>query len=149
MGTPDFAVPSLRFIEKNYNIVAVYSQPARPSGRGMKTKISPVEKNAKELNLKTITPSTLKQEDVFLQFKKLKPDLVVVVAYGLLLPEKFLLTPKFGCINGHASLLPRWRGAAPIQRAIEAGDRKTGSCIMLMEKGMDTGPIFKNNKYSY
>ena len=144
MGTPDFAVPSLRFMEKNYNIVAVYSQPARPSGRGMKTKLSPVEKNAKELNLKTITPSTLKQEDVFLQFKKLKPDLVVVVAYGVLLPERFLLTPKFGCINGHASLLPRWRGAAPIQRAIEAGDHKTGSCIMLMEKGMDTGPILSS-----
>ncbi len=144
MGTPDFAVPSLRFIKKNYNIVAVYSQPARPSGRGMKTKLSPVEKNAKELNLKTITPSTLKQEDVFLQFKKLKPDLVVVVAYGLILPEKFLLTPKFGCINGHASLLPRWRGAAPIQRAIEAGDSETGICIMLMEKGMDTGPILSS-----
>ena len=144
MGTPDFAVPSLRFMDRNYNIVAVYSQPARPSGRGMKTKLSPVEKNAKELNLKTITPSTLKQEDVFLQFKKLMPDLVVVVAYGLLLPEKFLLIPKFGCINGHASLLPRWRGAAPIQRAIEAGDHKTGSCIMLMEKGMDTGPILSS-----
>ena len=144
MGTPDFAVPSLRLIKKNYNIVAVYSQPARPSGRGMKTKLSPVEKTAKEFNLRTITPSTLKQEDVFLQFKNLKPDLVVVVAYGLLLPEKYLLTPKFGCINGHASLLPRWRGAAPIQRAIEAGDHTTGSCIMLMEKGMDTGPILSS-----
>ncbi len=144
MGTPDFAVPSLRLIEINYNVVAVYSQPARPSGRGMKTKLSPVEKTAKELNLRTITPSTLKQEDSFLQFKKLKPDLVIVVAYGLLLPEKFLLIPKFGCINGHASLLPRWRGAAPIQRAIEAGDNKTGLCIMLMEKGMDTGPILSS-----
>ena len=144
MGTPDFAVPSLKFIEKNYNIVAVYSQPARPSGRGMRTKLSPVEKTAKELNLKTITPSTLKEDDVFLQFEKLNPDLVVVVAYGLLLPEKFLLSPKFGCINGHASLLPRWRGAAPIQRAIEAGDHTTGSCIMLMEKGMDTGPILSS-----
>ena len=144
MGTPDFAVPSLKFIEKNYNIVAVYSQPARPSGRGMRTKLSPVEKAAKELNLKTITPSTLKEDDVFLQFEKLNPDLVVVVAYGLLLPKKFLLSPKFGCINGHASLLPRWRGAAPIQRAIEAGDNKTGSCIMLMEKGMDTGPILSS-----
>ncbi len=144
MGTPDFAVQSLKFIEKDYNIVAVYSQPARPSGRGMKTKLSPVEKTAKKLNLKTITPLTLKQDDVFLQFKKLKPDLVVVVAYGLLLPEKFLLTPKFGCINGHASLLPRWRGAAPIQRAIEAGDHTTGSSIMLMEKGMDTGPILSS-----
>ena len=144
MGTPDFAVPSLKFIEKNFNIVAVYSQPARPSGRGMRTKLSPVEKAAKELNLKTITPSTLKEDDVFLQFEKLNPDLVVVVAYGLLLPEKFLLLPKFGCINGHASLLPRWRGAAPIQRAIEAGDHTTGSCIMLMEKGMDTGPILSS-----
>ena len=144
MGTPDFAVPSLRLIVSNYNVVAVYSQPARPSGRGMKTKISPVEKAAKELNLKTITPSTLKEDDVFLQFEKLNPDLVVVVAYGLLLPEKFLLSPKFGCINGHASLLPRWRGAAPIQRAIEAGDHTTGSCIMLMEKGMDTGPILSS-----
>ena len=144
MGTPDFAVPSLRLINKNYDIVAVYSQPARPSGRGMKTKLSPVEKTAKEFNLRTITPLTLKQEDVFIQFKNLKPDLVVVVAYGLLLPEKFLLTPKFGCINGHASLLPRWRGAAPIQRALEAGDNKTGSCIMLMEKGMDTGPILSS-----
>ena len=144
MGTPDFAVPSLKFIKKNYNIVAVYSQPARPSGRGMRTKLSPVEKTAKELNLKTITPSTLKKDDVFLQFEKLNPDLVVVVAYGLLLPEKFLLSPKFGCINGHASLLPRWRGAAPIQRAIEAGDHTTGSCIMLMEKGMDTGPILSS-----
>ena len=144
MGTPDFAVPSLRLIDTHYNVVAVYSQPARPSGRGMKTRLFPVEKTAKELDLTTITPPTLKQEDVFLQFKKLKPDLVVVVAYGLLLPEKFLLSPKFGCINGHASLLPRWRGAAPIQRAIEAGDNKTGSCIMLMEKGMDTGPILSS-----
>ncbi len=144
MGTPEFAVPSLKLIEENYNIVAVFSQPARPSGRGMKTKLSPVEKSAKKLNLRTITPLTLKQEDVFLQFKNLKPDLVVVVAYGLLLPERFLTTPKFGCINGHASLLPRWRGAAPIQRAIEAGDNKTGSCIMLMEKGMDTGPILSS-----
>ena len=144
MGTPEFAVPSLKLIETNYDIVAVFSQPARPSGRGMKTKLSPVEKTAKELNLITITPSTLKEEDVFFQFKNLKPDLVVVVAYGLLLPEKFLTTPKFGCINGHASLLPRWRGAAPIQRAIEAGDNKTGSCIMLMEKGMDTGPILSS-----
>jgi len=144
MGTPDFAVPSLRVVEKNYNIVAVYSQPARPSGRGMKTKLSPIEKTARELNLRTITPSTLKHEDIFLQFKNLKPELVIVVAYGLLLPEKFLTTPKFGCINGHASLLPRWRGAAPIQRAIEAGDSKTGTCIMLMEKGMDTGPILSS-----
>ena len=87
-------------------------------------KESPVEKAAKNLNIKTLTPSSLKNEDIFLKFKELKPDLVVVVAYGLILPEKYLIIPPFGCINGHASLLPRWRGAAPIQRSIEAGDKK-------------------------
>jgi len=107
----------------------------------MKIKESPVEKVAKNLNIKTLTPSSLKNEDVFFKFQELKPDLVVVVAYGLILPEKYLSIPQFGCINGHASLLPRWRGAAPIQRSIEAGDQKTGSCIMVMEKGMDTGPV--------
>ena len=118
-----------------------FSQPARPNGRGMKIKDSPVEKAAKDLNIQTLTPSSLKNDDVFSNFKELNPDIVVVVAYGLILPEKYLKIPKFGCINGHASLLPRWRGAAPIQRAIESGDKKTGSCIMLMEKGMDTGPV--------
>ena len=141
MGTPDFAVPSLKLLEENHNLLCVFSQPARPSGRGMKIKESPVEKTAKNLNIKTLTPSSLKNEDVFYKFKELKPDLVVVVAYGLILPEKYLNIPQFGCINGHASLLPRWRGAAPIQRSIEAGDKKTGSCIMVMEKGMDTGPV--------
>lgn len=141
MGTPDFAVPSLKLLAENHNLLCVFSQPARPSGRGMKIKESPVEKTAKNLNIKTLTPSSLKNEDVFYKFKELKPDLVVVVAYGLILPEKYLNIPQFGCINGHASLLPRWRGAAPIQRSIEAGDQKTGSCIMVMEKGMDTGPV--------
>ena len=141
MGTPDFAVPSLKLLAENHNLLCVFSQPARPSGRGMKIKESPVEKTAKNLNIKTLTPSSLKNEDVFYKFKELKPDLVVVVAYGLILPEKYLNIPQFGCINGHASLLPRWRGAAPIQRSIEAGDKKTGSCIMVMEKGMDTGPV--------
>ena len=107
----------------------------------MKSKKSSVEIVARELNLNVLTPITLKNEDIFYEFNLLKPDIVVVVAYGLLLPEKYLKVPKYGCINGHASLLPRWRGAAPIQRAIEAGDNKTGTCIMLMEKGMDTGPI--------
>ncbi|MDC6452489.1 methionyl-tRNA formyltransferase [Alphaproteobacteria bacterium] len=141
MGTPDFAVPSLKLLANNHNILCAFSQPARPNGRGMKIKDSPVEKAAKDLNIQTLTPSSLKNDDVFSNFKELNPDIVVVVAYGLILPEKYLKIPKFGCINGHASLLPRWRGAAPIQRAIEAGDKKTGSCIMLMEKGMDTGPI--------
>jgi len=141
MGTPDFAVPSLKLLANHHNVLCAYSQPARPNGRGMKIKDTPVEKAAKNLNIQTLTPSSLKNDDVFLNFKDLKPDIVVVVAYGLLLPEKYLKVPKFGCINGHASLLPRWRGAAPIQRAIEAGDEKTGSCIMIMEKGMDTGPV--------
>ena len=141
MGTPDFAVPSLKLLANHHNVLCAYSQPARPNGRGMKIKDTPVEKAAKNLNIQTLTPSSLKNDDVFLNFRDLKPDIVVVVAYGLLLPEKYLKVPKFGCINGHASLLPRWRGAAPIQRAIEAGDEKTGSCIMIMEKGMDTGPV--------
>ena len=144
MGTPDFAVPSLKLINSNFNVLAVFSQPARPNGKGLKTKKSSVETAAKELNLNIITPLTLNDEQIFSEFNQLKPDLVVVVAYGLLLPEKYLKVPKYGCINGHASLLPRWRGAAPIQRAIEAGDKKTGSCIMLMEKGMDTGPIISS-----
>ena len=141
MGTPDFAVPSLKLVASNFNVIAVFSQPASPNGRGMKSKKSSVEIAARELNLNVVTPITLKNEDIFYEFNLLKPDIVVVVAYGLLLPEKYLKVPKYGCINGHASLLPRWRGAAPIQRAIEAGDNKTGTCIMLMEKGMDTGPI--------
>ena len=146
MGTPDFAVPSLKLLAAQYNILAVYSQPPRPNGRGMKTIESPIQSIAKKLNLKTITPHTLKSDDVFEEYKKLKPDVVVVVAYGLILPEKYLKIPKFGCVNGHASNLPRWRGAAPIQRAIEAGDTTSGSCIMIMEKGMDTGPILLSKK---
>ena len=146
MGTPNFAVPSLKLLAANNNILAVFSQPARPNGRGMKTIESPIENLAKKLNLKTITPHTLKDDKIFLEYKKLNPDIVIVVAYGIILPERFLKIPKFGCINGHASLLPRWRGAAPIQRAIEAGDNKTGSCIIIMEKEMDTGPIILSKK---
>ena len=146
MGTPDFAVPSLKLLAAQYNILAVYSQPPRPNGRGMKTIESPIQSIAKKLNLKIMTPHTLKSDDVFEEYKKLKPDVVVVVAYGLILPEKYLKIPKFGCVNGHASNLPRWRGAAPIQRAIEAGDSTSGSCIMIMEKGMDTGPILLSKK---
>ena len=146
MGTPNFAVPSLKLLAANNNILAVFSQPGRPNGRGMKTNGSPIENLAKKLSLKTITPYTLKDDKIFLEYKKLNPDIVIVVAYGIILPERFLKIPKFGCINGHASLLPRWRGAAPIQRAIEAGDNKTGSCIMIMEKEMDTGPIILSKK---
>ena len=146
MGTPDFAVPSLKLLAAQNNIVAVFSQPPRPNGRGMKTIETPIQTMAKKLHLKSMTPYSLKSEDVFEEYTKLKPDIVVVVAYGLILPEKYLKVPKYGCINGHASLLPRWRGAAPIQRAIEAGDTSSGSCIMIMEKGMDTGPILLSKK---
>ena len=146
MGTPDFAVPSLKLLAAQNNIVAVFSQPPRPNGRGMKTIETPIQTMAKKLHLKSMTPHSLKSEDVFEEYTKLKPDIVVVVAYGLILPEKYLKVPKYGCINGHASLLPRWRGAAPIQRAIEAGDTSSGSCIMIMEKGMDTGPILLSKK---
>lgn len=146
MGTPDFAVPSLKLVAAQNNIVAVFSQPPRPNGRGMKTIETPIQTMAKKLHLRTMTPHSLKSDDVFGEFTKLKPDIVVVVAYGLILPEKYLKVPKYGCVNGHASLLPRWRGAAPIQRAIEAGDTSSGSCIMIMEKGMDTGPILLSKK---
>ena len=142
MGTPDFAVPSLKLLAENHNLLCVFSQPARPSGRGMKIKESPVEKTAKNLNIKTLTPSSLKNEDIFLKFKELKPDLVVVVAYGLILPEKYLIIPPFGCINGHASLLPRWRGAAPIQRSIEAGDKKNWFLYYGYGKGYGYRPSY-------
>ncbi|MDA0763448.1 MAG: methionyl-tRNA formyltransferase [Proteobacteria bacterium] len=141
MGTPDFAVPTLELLSKHHNILAVYSQPPRPNGRGLIIKESAVQSFAKKLKIKTITPFSLKTDEVYIEFKNLNPDIVVVVAYGLILPSNYLETPKYGCINGHASLLPRWRGAAPIQRAIEFGDKETGSCAMLMEKGMDTGPV--------
>ena len=146
MGTPDFAVPSLKLLAAQNNIVAVFSQPPRPNGRGLKTIETPIQTMAKKLHLKSMTPHSLKSENVFEEYTKLKPDIVVVVAYGLILPEKYLKIPKYGCINGHASSLPRWRGAAPIQRAIEAGDTSSGSCIMIMEKGMDTGPILLSKK---
>ena len=139
-------VPSLQLLAANNNILAVFSQPARPNGRGMKTIESPIENEAKKLNLKTITPYTLKDDKIFLEYKRLNPDIVIVVAYGLILPERFLRVPKFGCINGHASLLPRWRGAAPIQRAIEAGDKTTAACAMIMEETLDTGPVIAKKK---
>ena len=146
MGTPDFAVPTLELLSKHHNILAVYSQPPRPNGRGLIVKESPVQNFAKKLNIKTITPFSLKTDETYIEFKNLNPDIVVVVAYGIILPSNYLETPKYGCINGHASLLPRWRGAAPIQRAIEFGDKETGSCAMLMEKGMDTGPVILYKK---
>ncbi|MEZ5831342.1 MAG: methionyl-tRNA formyltransferase [Dongiaceae bacterium] len=142
MGTPAFAAVALKaLIDAGHDIVAVYSQPPRPKGRGMDTQKSPVHAFAEELGLAVRTPASLKEADEHAAFQALKADVAVVAAYGLILPKAILDAPRYGCLNIHASLLPRWRGAAPIQRAIMAGDRETGVTIMQMEEGLDTGPI--------
>ena len=140
-GTPEFAVPSLRAACGKAEVVAVYTQPDRPAGRGRGLQASPVKLEALSRGIPVLQPETLKSQVSRDALRALKPDLMVVVAYGLLLPQKILDIPEDGCWNGHASLLPRWRGAAPIQRAIEAGDAETGVCLMQMEKGLDTGPV--------
>ncbi|QCO66837.1 methionyl-tRNA formyltransferase [Luteimonas yindakuii] len=140
-GTPDFAVPALRAAAGKAEVVAVYTQPDRPSGRGRVLTPSPVKRAAQDMGFPVRQPETLRDADVQDALRALKPDLMVVVAYGLLLPQAVLDIPVDGCWNVHASLLPRWRGAAPIQRAIEAGDTGTGVCLMQMEKGLDTGPV--------
>ena len=140
-GTPEFAVPSLRAAAKRGDVVAVYTQPDRPAGRGRQLSLSPVKVEALARALPVFQPENFKSEAAREQLRALAPDLLIVVAYGLILPASVLAIPKFGCWNVHASLLPRWRGAAPIQRAIEAGDQRTGVCLMQMEKGLDTGPV--------
>ena len=140
-GTPEFAVPSLRAVLDRGEVVAVYTQPDRPAGRGRGMQASPVKIEALARGIDVLQPETLRTQVSRDALRALKPDLMVVVAYGLLLPPKILEIPRFGCWNVHASLLPRWRGAAPIQRAIEAGDRETGVCLMQMEQGLDTGPV--------
>ena len=143
MGTPDFSVPVLHALaQAGHEIVAVYSQPPRPAGRrGLELTPSPVHRAAELLGIEVRTPTSLKGADEQEAFRALDADVAVVVAYGLLLPAAILEGTRLGCYNGHASLLPRWRGAAPIQRAIEAGDTRTGVCLMQMEKGLDTGPV--------
>ncbi len=143
MGTPEFSVPTLRAIaEAGHEIVCVYSQPPRPAGRrGLELVSSPVAQEAERLGLPVRTPLSLKGEAEHEAFRVLKADVPVVVAYGLILPAAVLDAPRLGCLNGHASLLPRWRGAAPIQRAVMAGDTETGMMIMRMERGLDTGPV--------
>jgi methionyl-tRNA formyltransferase len=141
-GTPDFSVPVLQaLIDAGYEIAAVYTQPDRPAGRGREPRPSPVKQLALLHGLRVYQPESLKPEAEQQQLLALQPDLMVVVAYGLLLPAAVLSIPRLGCINVHASLLPRWRGAAPIQRAILAGDRQTGITIMQMDKGLDTGDM--------
>jgi methionyl-tRNA formyltransferase len=142
-GTPEFAVPALRrLLTAEANVVAVYTQPDRRAGRGRRLTASPVKQLALEHGLPVHQPETLRDEKARQTLARLAPDLLVVAAYGLILPEDVLAIPTRGCWNIHASLLPRWRGAAPIQRAIEAGDHRTGVCIMRMEAGLDTGPVF-------
>ena len=142
-GTPDFSVPPLRaLLASPHQVVGVYTQPDRPAGRGRKLTPSPVKAEALAAGIPVFQPVSLKDADAQRELAGLKPDLMVVVAYGLLLPQAVLDIPRLGCVNIHASLLPRWRGAAPIQRAILAGDAETGVDIMRMEAGLDTGPVY-------
>ncbi|MCB1387218.1 MAG: methionyl-tRNA formyltransferase [Nitratireductor sp.] len=142
MGTPEFSVPVLTALAGHgHEIVAVYTQPPRPAGRGMAEKKSPVHETAERLGLTVLTPKSLRGEAEQAEFAAFEADAAIVVAYGLILPQAVLDAPELGCWNGHASLLPRWRGAAPIQRAIMAGDLETGVMVMRMEAGLDTGPV--------
>lgn len=142
MGSPEFSVPVLdALVEAGHDIAAVYCQPPRPAGRGKKDRPGPVHARAEALGLSVRHPVSLKSGEAQAEFAALKADAAVVVAYGLILPQAVLDAPKHGCLNIHASLLPRWRGAAPIHRAIMAGDSDTGICIMQMEAGLDTGPV--------
>ncbi len=142
MGTPDFAVPALAALhEAGHDVVCVYTQPPAPAGRGKKLRPSPVQIKAEELGIPVRSPKSLRKEDAQADFAALNADVAVVAAYGLILPQPVLDAPKYGCLNIHASILPRWRGAAPIHRAVMAGDEETGVTIMQMEAGLDTGPM--------
>jgi methionyl-tRNA formyltransferase len=142
MGTPDFAVPTLlELVAHGHDIAAVYSRAAKPAGRGMKLQPTPVEVEARRLAIPVLTPTTLKTPEALEEFRVHHADAAVVVAYGMILPQAILDTPKLGCFNLHASLLPRWRGAAPINRAIMAGDAETGVMVMKMDAGLDTGDV--------
>ncbi len=143
-GTPEFAVPSLRILlgSGDWSLVAAYTQPPRPAGRGRQSRPSPVKIQALVAGIPVRQPTGLRDPAVQAELAALAPDLLVVAAYGLILPPAVLAIPRLGCVNVHASLLPRWRGAAPIQRAILAGDAETGVCLMRMEAGLDTGPVY-------
>jgi methionyl-tRNA formyltransferase len=145
-GTPEFAVPSLRAAARRHEVIAVYTQPDRPAGRGRGLTPSPVKLEAIARGIPVLQPESLKSPESQEALRRLAPDLIVVVAYGLILPKAVLAIPRDGCWNVHASLLPRWRGAAPIQRAIEAGDAETGVDLMLMEAGLDTGPVLMQQR---
>jgi len=148
-GTPEFSAIHLKALldDDKHQIVAVYTQPDRPAGRGKKLTASPVKQLAETQGIDVFQPQSLKSAEAQQELANLNADVMVVVAYGLLLPEAILETPRYGCINVHASLLPRWRGAAPIQRSIEAGDRETGVTIMQMDKGLDTGDMLNKVQF--
>ena len=142
-GTPEFAVASLRvLVESGRSPVAVLTQPDRPAGRGKQLTASPVKQYAGQQGIPVLQPATLRDDDMVAQLAALEPDVLIVAAYGLILPQAVLDVPRAGCVNVHASLLPRWRGAAPIQAAILAGDKETGVCLMSMTAGLDCGPVF-------
>ena len=148
-GTPDFAAQALRAIAAaGFEILLVLTQPDRPKGRGMQLQASPVKQAALELGLAIAQPASLRHEEAQALLRAQNADVMVVAAYGLILPQAVLDTPAHGCLNIHASLLPRWRGAAPIQRAIEAGDAETGVCIMQMDAGLDTGAVVSTHRYA-
>ncbi|MCQ0971249.1 methionyl-tRNA formyltransferase [Paracoccus sp. TK19116] len=146
MGTPDFSVPALQAIATDHDVVAVYSQPPRAAGRGQKPRPTPVAQAAEGLGIVVRTPERLRDAAAQAEFAALDADVAVVVAYGLILPQPILDAPRLGCLNIHASLLPRWRGAAPIQRAIMAGDAETGVAIMQMAAGLDTGDVLAETR---
>ena len=149
MGTPDFSVPTLgELIGAGHEIVAVYTQPPRKAGRGMAEQKSPVHRFAEEAGIEVRTPTSLRSPEEQAAFAALEAEVAIVVAYGLILPQQILDAPAHGCLNLHASLLPRWRGAAPIQRAILAGDEETGVMVMQMEAGLDTGPVLLAERVS-
>ena len=142
MGTPDFAVPTLlELVAHGHEVVAVYTRAPKPAGRGMKLQPTPVEQEARRLNIRVLTPATLRTPEALEEFRAHDADAAVVVAYGMILPQTILDAPKLGCFNLHASLLPRWRGAAPVNRAIMAGDAETGVMVMQMDVGLDTGDV--------
>jgi methionyl-tRNA formyltransferase len=142
MGTPDFAVPTLtEIIGQGHEVVSCYTRAPAQAGRGLELKTSPVQKAAERFGIPIFTPSTLKTAEAAGQIASHEADVAVVVAYGMILPQAILDLPELGCLNLHASLLPRWRGAAPIQRAVMAGDAESGVCVMKMEAGLDTGPV--------
>ena len=146
MGSPNFSVPSLTQLAAHHDVVAVWTQPPRKSGRGMKLTPTPIAREAERLGIECFWPERLTDEAEQARIAAYNCDVAIVVAYGLILPQAVLDIPRFGCINGHASLLPRWRGAAPLQRALEAGDTMTGVTAMQMEKGLDTGPMLETLK---